>query len=181
MEFLWVLNNISGTKVPKHDKYVNICRESCGQWKSCWYEINCAEEHLCLLFIVISGGQRVDTSKNTDSFSTVLKVSFLFCFMCITLVFTLKCTIIFHLFVLQDGYKDAMLVPAAASHVYQQSQDCAKISKNGYKDLTGQMCQLRNRDNFCYFYFSYSRTPSGPQLTVSRATTCPNWGSFAFN
>lgn len=42
--------------------------------------------------------------------------------MCITLVFNLKCTIIFHLFVLQDGYKNAMLVPAAVSHVYQQSQ-----------------------------------------------------------
>eukprot|EP00066_Takifugu_rubripes_P014540 XP_011603806.1 PREDICTED: integrin beta-1-like isoform X2 [Takifugu rubripes] len=41
-------------------------------------------------------------------------------------------------------------------------------------DLAEQLCKMRSRDDMCSFYFSYSRTASGPQLTVARAKDCPN-------
>lgn len=99
---------------------------ACSQWESCCYELNCAEEHFCLLFIVITRRQQylvqsslcavVDTSKHscsTESFSTSGKVP---------LFFTLCYVLFFHVFVLQDGYKAALSLPTAASSVFQHSQ-----------------------------------------------------------
>ncbi|CAG00011.1 unnamed protein product [Tetraodon nigroviridis] len=63
---------------------------------------------------------------------------------------------------------------AAKDRCDRECSSIAVTTVETEQDLTGQMCKWRSRNTFCYFYFSYSRTPSGSQLTVSRTTNCPS-------